>query len=482
MPNAASTIEKIIELTLTLNNDIADKEAYIKVLEDKLSILNTLKEVNYYMGAELELKNVIQIITDVVMGVLGVSACSICLKRDNTWDIMEHSILEKNRSIINSLTIDYLEEELNNRNREIVIHDLKLSEFMHLKEGSFIALSLTRGTVIYGVITIYYIQAGSLNEGKLEFFKLISAQLGVHLENAFLYEKVKLASITDGLTGLYNRLYLNETLHKNKSLNTSEFAFIMIDIDNFKKVNDTYGHIFGDTVIKTLAGILKQAEKKYNITAYRYGGEEFLILCNNLSLEILSKIADEIRISFFNHVYKIDEDKTTNFSISLGLSKSGYSSKINDITQLINAADEALYFSKKSGKNRYSVSSGNLQLYMKSIETIDKMVARFLRFKKQFMLYKINIELTGEMAKAGYNKIIEAVNKSFRLYDTVFISNTGEFVGVLESKIEKYLIQKRLLKNLREYSVNNIIIDSFLYSNDNSDIEAFFNLPKGFKK
>jgi diguanylate cyclase (GGDEF)-like protein len=482
MQNPASIIEKIIELTLSLNGDIADKEAYIKGLEDRLSILNTLKEVNYYMGAELELKNIIQIIIDVVVGVLGVSECSICLKRDNIWDIIDHSVLEKSTGIINFQTIDNLENELSNSKGEIIKNDLTRSEFMNLNCGSFIALYLLRGTIKYGIITIYYILSDSLSEGKIEFFKLISAQLGVHLENAYLYEKVKLASISDGLTGLYNRLHLNESLQKDGYINTLECAIIMIDIDNFKKANDTYGHIFGDTVIKTLSSILKNVEKKYDVIAFRYGGEEFLILCNNLCLEAVGDVAEDIRKEFFESDFKVDEEKTVNFSLSLGVSKFGYSVKTNDVIQLINCADEALYFSKKSGKNKCTISSGGLQLYMKSLEALNKAIARFNRFKKPFMLFKITLGLGGAIPNVEYNKIFEDISKSFRAYDTVFANSAGEFIGILEDVVECDPIKERLQKNLSNYNFAGLDMNSTVYTGKNINIETYFKLPEGFTR
>jgi len=146
----------------------------------------------------------------------------------------------------------------------------------------------------------------------------------------------------DSLTGLFNRSYFNNVINEIDE----EYSLILYDIDNFKRVNDRFGHLAGDNAIKEFSKILREYESKI-IVPFRYGGEEFGILIKKYDKEKAFIIADEIRkkissknISFENELFKI--------TVSGGVSE--YNESINKI-QSINLTDYRLYLSKNSGKN-----------------------------------------------------------------------------------------------------------------------------------
>lgn len=169
--------------------------------------------------------------------------------------------------------------------------------------------------------------------------KLSSSQL--RRQNAILD---KLAS-TDPLTGLYNRrsmdIFLNQAVESSSS-----FALIMCDIDNFKKVNDTYGHDFGDVVLKEIAGITTEQVRGHGYVC-RWGGEEILILLNNASEESSLHIAENIRRNVANRVFELN-DKWIHCSITLGIAL--YNGK-EPVEDTITRADYNLYCGKRNGKN-----------------------------------------------------------------------------------------------------------------------------------
>ena len=155
---------------------------------------------------------------------------------------------------------------------------------------------------------------------------------------------------TDGLTGLLNHSKSKERLEieitrAKREKNTLSFA--MIDLDLFKYVNDTYGHPAGDRVLKSLAHLLKQRLRSYDIIS-RYGGEEFVVILPNTDLAIAQKIMDELRIAFseINH-YHEDGGFTCQFSCGI----SSFPDFKNE-TALGNEADKALYEAKESGRNK----------------------------------------------------------------------------------------------------------------------------------
>jgi diguanylate cyclase (GGDEF)-like protein len=169
-----------------------------------------------------------------------------------------------------------------------------------------------------------------------------------------LFKEVEELSRIDGLTGLYLRRYfisrLNNELLLASRYNTV-FSLIMIDIDFFKKINDTYGHIVGDFVLKELAKLLLQEVKEQGLCA-RWGGEEFLVFVPYQTQQQVVELAERIRknVEDYNFLF---QDKTIKLTISCGISF--YPQEGKDITTLIEEADKKLYKAKQSGRNKVVV-------------------------------------------------------------------------------------------------------------------------------
>lgn len=165
---------------------------------------------------------------------------------------------------------------------------------------------------------------------------------------------------TDSLTGLLNhssvlnRLNIEITRAKQQQ---SSLSFAMIDIDNFKLINDTYGHPFGDVVIKKLASMLMMSLRNQDIIG-RYGGEEFVLILPGANLENSQKICNNLRLQFSKYAFAINDQKVC-VTISLGISSLNHSYDFNDI---VNYADQALYKAKQNGKNQVVVYTEHLNL------------------------------------------------------------------------------------------------------------------------
>lgn len=162
-------------------------------------------------------------------------------------------------------------------------------------------------------------------------------------------DKMKFLSTHDELTGLLNRRGFNDALKTSLPFGkrgTDKYALILIDIDNFKYINDTYGHSFGDLILKNIAK-LQQVFVRSSDLVTRWGGEEFLILLENIPNDEVLRIAENIRKNvektpFANESFKI------NVTISLGIS---YSEEMDSFDTLLNLADERLYIAKAQNKN-----------------------------------------------------------------------------------------------------------------------------------
>ncbi len=168
-----------------------------------------------------------------------------------------------------------------------------------------------------------------------------------------LQEELKLLASTDPMTKLYNRRYFMEISKSILDLakrNKRCSAIIMLDIDKFKNINDTYGHKIGDDVIILLSGTLQKFTRKSDIVS-RWGGEEFVMLLPHTSLEGALVIAEKIRVTVENLTLIVKENQELKFTISMGVSTVDTQNDLN-IEAAINRADEALYEAKESGRNR----------------------------------------------------------------------------------------------------------------------------------
>ncbi|MFJ6266088.1 diguanylate cyclase [Lysinibacillus xylanilyticus] len=167
---------------------------------------------------------------------------------------------------------------------------------------------------------------------------------------------LKELSITCQLTKLYNRRYLNEQgeLVFQKCLEEQNHcSCIAIDIDFFKKVNDTYGHLIGDEVLQQVANIISNSVRSIDIVT-RYGGEEFVILSPNTTLESSVKIAERVRQHVEDNPYYAD-NLEINVTVSIGIAGYGHSKNISTFYELLDSADQALYIAKESGRNQLRV-------------------------------------------------------------------------------------------------------------------------------
>jgi diguanylate cyclase (GGDEF)-like protein/PAS domain S-box-containing protein len=178
--------------------------------------------------------------------------------------------------------------------------------------------------------------------------KLLNEQLD---EIRALRDQLHEQAIRDPLTNLYNRRYLEETLHQELARALREnypVSVVMIDIDRFKRVNDTCGHKVGDEVLQSLASFVIQHVRRFD-TACRYGGEEFVVVMPKLSNETARERAEFLRREFATMPPPCDGFKTGP-TLSIGLAT--YPSDGFETEQLLDAADRALYIAKGSGRNR----------------------------------------------------------------------------------------------------------------------------------
>jgi two-component system cell cycle response regulator len=266
----------------------------------------------------------------------------------------KHEIIRISKPTLNLLRFE--EQELLNKNISYLFHgntkkqidsgNIKKQE----KKYNDIEILIKHGGKIPTNINYIPIFDNEIHDflGAFLVMQDISIEYELRRKNKELQEQ----TIRDGLTKLYNHQYSVEIIKKetdkvNRDVNKKELSLMMLDIDYFKKVNDTHGHLFGDYVLETVSNILVS---NINDNGYvgRFGGEEFIIILPQIGIDKANDIGEKIRSGI--EEYKFNED--LKLTISIGIKQFGNESAV----QFVKAADDLLYKAKQNGRNRIEYS------------------------------------------------------------------------------------------------------------------------------
>ncbi|MEK9630000.1 MAG: sensor domain-containing diguanylate cyclase [Nitrospinota bacterium] len=210
---------------------------------------------------------------------------------------------------------------------------------------------------IIGVMNLNDNDKGFFNVGDLDFALNVSEFVALSISNALLFEKVEKLSVTDGLTGLDNHQQM-QALLKNEVIRSQRYSsplsIIMLDIDHFKNVNDTYGHQMGDDILLDFATTMKKFCRSNDVAA-RYGGEEFILILPETKVEGAKYIAERIREEMASQTFSY---KGTDFKVTVSCGIAEFDpERIKTPADLINIADQALYRAKNEGRNQTIVGT-----------------------------------------------------------------------------------------------------------------------------
>ena len=186
---------------------------------------------------------------------------------------------------------------------------------------------------------------------KTEALEELLLESAKHIALAMKKDEDDRKAITDGLTNLFIKRHFLVTLEKLRAESASQgqgFCLVLCDIDHFKKVNDTHGHLSGDMILKGVAGVLRKALRGGD-TAFRYGGEEMALLLPNATVESAEQTAERLRVAIAKATFLGEKGQAVPITISLGIAQHqpGLTGE-----SLISRADRALYTSKQNGRNR----------------------------------------------------------------------------------------------------------------------------------
>jgi len=337
--------------------------ASLKIEKDKLE---SVLEIGKMMSAILNLGELINFIVTKTTEVLKAQKGSLMLLDETTGNLIIRGAIGLSNDILNSAPVkigDKIAGWVAKRGEPLLVENIetdprtKRESRPHYAGKSFISIPLIHKDKIHGVLNITDkdSDAGIFSMDDLNYISIIINQAAIAIENARLYEEVTKLAITDALTGLFNHRYFQEYLlsEMNRAKRYGRpLSLVMFDIDNFKKYNDQYGHLTGDSILRNIGTILKSNAREVDIVC-RYGGEEFMMILPETDAAGATAIADKIRetISSCNQ----REESLVNvgpITVSGGIAQ--YEKKFGK-EQFIQYTDQALYQAKKEGKNKICV-------------------------------------------------------------------------------------------------------------------------------
>ncbi len=337
--------------------------AYNKInsVNSEMTIQNTIIK---YISTSLEINTLMELITESIFEAFGLHLCAIILqpKVTNSKNLT-YKVRTRFSGVSEQLLSDFIItgsiEPYIKAKKIYIDNQVETSKYpfiMRKEINSLLIIPLVMGEESNGALICGHSESEYFGEN-LEFFETIVAQFLIALHNADLYSKMKEMAIRDSLTGIYNRGYLNtqvDKFSKNAVSLQSSLSVALIDIDRFKQINDTCGHLFGDEVIKKIAEFADYVASKYNGIAARYGGEEFVMVFPECGVHECRSYVEEMRI-MVNKLRLECDGQVINTRVSVGIAS--YPETCERVQELLNRADEAMYFSKESGRNRVTVDT-----------------------------------------------------------------------------------------------------------------------------
>lgn len=317
-----------------------------------VSEFRLINELTKRLNGSLRLKEVFKFATEELLSIFHAEYCCICqIDRDGEYfEVMACNIPELSKE---HFPKDYGFSGVVYSTREpMILSDYKADNKMQSKlmddTGSrslIVTPLIVRGEVI-GTIMLAHRKEHFFSYDNYRLLQVLSSHIALSIANASLHAEVQRMANQDMLTELYARRYLDDRVSQMLRLH-EKGCLIIVDIDSFKQINDTFGHQVGDRILKQVCAIIKSTVRKSDISA-RWGGEELAIYLPEADVHIGQQIAEKIRL-------RVASETDPQVTVSCGISGWTLESEKVSVESLFYLADMALYKAKKSGRNQSCV-------------------------------------------------------------------------------------------------------------------------------
>lgn len=330
--------------------------------EQELSLINQLSAV---ISSSLNIQDVYDAFADELQEVVEADYTAICLIEENeiyfaavssdvgsAWDTGQKIPLPGTTAewvFLNKRS--FYERDLSQSSRFWTGED-------HAKRGikSMLYLPLVNKGDVIGVLLVGSMKAAAYSPEQTILLEHLASQIAAPIENSRLFTKSEEIARIDGITELFNRRHFDERMREEIDRHSRYgdiLSILLIDLDNFKKYNDTFGHLAGDRLLVQAAGIIKSSIRSSD-QAFRYGGDEFAVILPNSSTMDSFSVAERMR----ERIAEAMAARQLDLSVSIGVAS--WPGDGSTLDELCYAADMALYYAKRTGQNRTSIASRTL--------------------------------------------------------------------------------------------------------------------------
>lgn len=369
---------EIYERNLELEKEIAERTKELNIANKRMLTLQHIWEM---MNSARPLESVLETIVNSLQGELGYLHSTILRKQEDEKGVYLSVIAEADNPVIkrvnNLIKIPMQMRRLNYKEGSVYANALDEKRIIQVKDipsalksiipdmdeevfnkvitgvrsKSVIIIPLYSRNRPFGLFSVFS-SRDELAESELDFLTIFARQIEMAITIAALFQEVRDQAISDGLTGLYNRRYFEEYISKEvtRSIRQNQpFSVIGIDLDFLKKINDEYGHAYGDLAIKTIADVLKSNARSIDIPA-RMGGEEFNILLPGIDSTGAMTAAERIRKAIESRELEVIGHVTASIGVATFMEHS------DNLDELLELTDQAMYQSKRNGRNQVTMA------------------------------------------------------------------------------------------------------------------------------
>lgn len=363
--------EDLAEESRTLAEKLISSQGLLTLATQQAAELDALRILSLNLTASLDLPTVLDAVVNEAMRLVNnARAAHIFLYTNNKLEFGSSldSGGQKNR-VFSQPRKEGLTETVARAGKIIIVEDMRSHKLYTNApsdwHGSIIGMPLKVGERVVGVMNLSRDEVGGFSTSELRLLHMLANQAAVAISNASLHQSISKKAYTDTLTGLANRRALDEHLESeiiNARRTGSSFAVIMMDLDGFKNVNDSFGHDIGDQVLRVVFNVVASGIRSSDFIA-RYGGDEITLLLAKSDIQAARLVTEKILENLAGFEYKASNGKTIRLGISGGIAI--YPSHGRSGSELLRAADAALYEAKKHHRGTFfiaKVATGPLEL------------------------------------------------------------------------------------------------------------------------